>query len=251
MILLLLAQAAAAPPADTALAARYEKCLDLATDAPAAAIAEAGAWTEGRYFARQCRGMAYANLERWEAAASEFTGAAQAAEIARDPRAARYWAQAGNAWLAGGAPEKARAALDAALAAGALQGLELGEARFDRARALVLLHEETAARADLDAALKNASADPLVWLASATLARRAGDLARAKADAVEAYKRSSDDPAVLLEIGNIAYAAGDRAAAAEAWRATAAKRPGSDQARLATERLEALGEAPAKAAPGE
>lgn len=246
MILFLLAQAAApalAPPADPGLAARYEKCLDLATDAPDQAIAEAGAWSNGGYFARQCRGMAYANLERWAAAASEFTAAAQEAEVSRDARAARYWAQAGNAWIAGSEPAKARAALDAALASGALDGLSLGEARFDRARALVLLGDQKAARLDIDAALKTASADPLLWLASATLARRTGDLVRAKADAIEAYKRSSDDPAVLLEIGNIAYAAGDRAGAASAWRETISRRPGSDQARLAEERLQALGEA--------
>ncbi|MBX9813348.1 MAG: hypothetical protein K2X76_01450 [Sphingomonas sp.] len=250
MIFLLLAQAAAplpatpqpAPPADPALAARYERCLDLATDDPERAIADAGEWATGGYFARQCRGMAYAHLDRWAAAAAEFGAAAQAAEIARDARAARYWAQAGNAWLAGGDAAQARAALDAALASGALEGLALGEARFDRARALVLLGDEAGARRDIDAALKTASADPLLWLASATLARRSGDLARAKADAIEAYKRSSDDPSVLLEIGNIAYAGGDRAGAASAWRETIARRPGSDPAKLAEERLRALGE---------
>lgn len=246
MILLLLAQAAAAPPtplpADPALAARYEACLDLATDAPVQAVDRATAWQAegGRFFARQCRGIAYAQLERWTAAANDFIGAAQEAELAHDRHAAHYWAQAGNAWLAAGEPQKARAALDAALAAGTLTGLDLGEARFDRARALVELGDLAGARRDIDAALPNARADPLLWLASATLARRMGDLPRAKADAIEAFQRARDDGAVLLEIGNIAYAEGDRKGAAMAWREAIARRPGTPAAETAQARLDAL-----------
>ncbi len=230
------------PPAPTtpvlSLEARYEACLDLATNAPEHAKAEATEWRlhGGGFFARQCLGMAYSNLQQWAPAADEFATAAEEAEVARDPRAANYWAQAGNARLAGGDPAKARSALDAALAAGTLTGLQLGEAQFDRARALVALDDLKAARVDIDRALENARADPLIWLASATLARRMNDLRRAKADIVEAYDRSRDDAAIHLEIGNIAASAGDANGARGAWQDAIRMAPNSaaaEQARAA------------------
>ena len=240
--------AAAGPvaPDPVSTEARYNACLDLATNAPEQAKVEATQWRTrgGGFFARQCLGMAYANLEQWPPAADEFTTAAQEAEVARDPRAAQYWAQAGNAWLAGGNAQKARAALDAALAAGTLVGLQRGEAQFDRARALVALGEIAAARADMDRATELAAADPLVWLSSATLARRMNDLARARGDIAEAFERSPDDPSVYLEIGNIAATSGDVAAAKNAWADAVRVAPTSAAATQARAALKQFEEAP-------
>ena len=159
------------------------------------------------------------------------------AEVARDSRAANYWAQAGNAWLAASEPAKARVALDAALASGGLTGLQRGEAQLDRARALVALGQPAAARADLDAALKAASEDPLAWLLSATLARRMGDLPRAQADIAEALKRSADDASVQLEAGNIAALAQDEAGARRAWSEAARIAPDTTAGRSAASAL--------------
>lgn len=227
-----------AAPDAVSMEARYNACVDLATNAPEQAKEEATAWrtSGGGFFARQCLGIAYANLEQWPPAADEFTAAAQEAEVARDPRAAHYWAQAGNAWLAGGNAQKARAALDAALAAGTLVGLQRGEAQFDRARALVALGDLAAARTDMDRATELAPADPLVWLSSATLARRMKDLPRARGDIAEAFERSPDDPSVYLEIGNIAASGGDVAGARSAWAdaiRVAPNSPAATQARAA------------------
>ena len=86
----------------------------------------------------------------------------------RDPLASRYWAQAGNAWLATGEPVKAYAALNAALAAGTLTGQDEGEALLDRARSLVAAGQLASARTDLDSALVIVPKDPLAWLLSAT-----------------------------------------------------------------------------------
>lgn len=237
---------AAAPPAadPMSMEARYDACVDLAANAPEQAKTEATLWRTrgGGFFARQCLGIAYANLDQWAPAADEFTAAAQEAEVARDPRAANYWAQAGNAWLAGGNPQKARAALDAALAAGTLVGLQRGEAQFDRARALVALGDMAAARVDMDRAIDLAPADPLVWLSSATLARRMNDLGRAKDDIAEAFQRSPDDPSIYLEIGNIAASSGDEAGARAAWAdaiRVSPKSPAADQARAALKQFDA------------
>lgn len=239
MILLTLAllQAAAAPaPADATLAARYRTCVDLATgDDPAAGVKDAGDWrlAGGRYFARQCAGVAYANLAQWPAAATAFEEAARGAETAKDARAANYWAQAGNAWLAAGDTLKARAALDAALANPALSGLLRGEAELDRARVLAAGGDRAGARIALDRAIVDAGDDPLVWLLSATLARQAGDLSRAKADIGQALRRAGDDAAVQLEAGNIAAATGDEAGAKTAWSQVIRLRPESPEGKAA------------------
>lgn len=213
---LLMLQAAATTPAEPP---RYTECMDLATSDPAKAQEAAGKWRaeEGGFFARQCLGVAYANQERWPSAAGAFEEAAREAETAHDARAANYWAQSGNAWLAAGDAAKAKRALDAALAGAALKDLALGEAYLDRARALVGTGDVVGGRADLDRALVYASTDPLAWLLSATLARRQNDMVRARKDIAEALKRAGDDAAVQLEAGNIAALSGDEAAARAAW----------------------------------
>lgn len=218
MILFALALQAAALPTS-------ESCTILAASDPVAA--ERRAIADRSVGGRVCLGTALAGQDRFVEAAPAFEEAARASELARDGLSARYWAQAGNAWLAGQQPANARAALDAALAAGTLKGLDRGEAALDRARALVALGETKAARGDLDLALKEAADDPLAWLLSATLARRTGDLARAKADIAQALRRSADDAQVQLEAGNIAAASGDEDGAKAAW---------AEAARLAPDR---------------
>ncbi|WP_186729023.1 tetratricopeptide repeat protein [Sphingomonas panacisoli] len=200
---------------------RYRACLDLATSNPEAARNEAERFrlAGGGARARQCLGLAYAMEERWRDAAIAFEAAAQEATTAKDPLATRYWAQAGNAWLATGEPVKAYAALNNALADGTLTGQDKGEALLDRARALVAAGQLAGARTDLDAALDNAPKDPLAWLLSATLARRMKDLPRAQNDIGEALRLSADDASVQLEAGNIAALAGDADAAKKAWEA--------------------------------
>ena len=212
---------AARPPLDE------NTCTALAEHDPAAALRIAGRWriAGGGVAARRCEGVALADQQQWSAAAASFEDAAHAAETARDPRAADCWAQAGNAWLAAGTPARARSALDAALAAGTLTGLPLGEARLDRARALVAVQDMEGARRDIDAALTTAGDDPLAWLLSATLARRTGDLPRAHQDIAQALARAADDPSVQLEAGNIAAASGDASGAQAAWREAVRLRP--------------------------
>jgi tetratricopeptide (TPR) repeat protein len=199
--------------------ARFERCADLASAEPDRALAEASAWrlAGGTVLARRCEGLAYAGRAQFAAAAGAFEQAARAAELAHDPLLPELRAQAGNAWLAAGDPVKAKAALDAALAAGGLSGLALGEAHLDRARALVATGDLGRARPDLDRALVDAKDDPLAWLLSATLARRTGDLARAKADLAQALARASDDASVQLEAGNIAALDRDEAGARGGW----------------------------------
>ncbi len=184
--------------------------------------------------------MSYAARQRWSAAAEAFEQAAREAEVAKDPRAANYWAQAGNARLAEGDRAAAGNALDAALATGSLTGLARGEAQLDRARVRVAAGDLPGARADLDRALRDAPADPLAWLLSATLARRMNDLPRARTDIAEALRRSGDDASVQLEAGNIAGLSDDAGAARAAFEAVRRLAPDSAQARAADAALDTL-----------
>jgi Flp pilus assembly protein TadD len=95
-------------------------------------------------------------------------------------------------------------------------------------------------RADLDLAIKHVPADPLGWLLSATLARKAGDLVRAQSDIAEAAIRSPDDASVALEAGNIAVLSGRDDAARTAWEAAIKLSPNSPSAKAATESLARL-----------
>jgi tetratricopeptide (TPR) repeat protein len=234
----------AGPPRGTGTSpeARYDACVDAATTDPEAGERIAGQWRliGGGFLARQCLGMSYAARERWAAAAEAFEQAAHEAEIAKDERAANYWAQAGNARLAGGDTAGAATALDAALARGSLIGLARGEAQLDRARVRVAAGDLPGARADIDRALKDAPADPLAWLLSATLARRTSDLPRARTDIAQALRRSPDDAAVQLEAGNIAGLSGDTKAARAAFEAVQRIVPDSPQARAAADALDTL-----------
>jgi tetratricopeptide (TPR) repeat protein len=241
------------PTTAPAIDARYRACLSLATSDPKAAENEAESYrlSGGGAKARECLGLAYAQEERWREAATSFEGAAHDADAAKDKLMAKYWAEAGNAWLAASEPVKAHAALDAALAPGTLAGQDKGEALLDRSRALVAAGEMKGARVDLDGALDNAPADPLAWLLSATLARRMGDLPRAKGDIAEALRLSADDASVQLEAGNIAAMDGNADGARAAWQQAVKLAPGSPMAanaRKALTQFDAPEPAPAAAA---
>ncbi|MEP9361264.1 tetratricopeptide repeat protein [Sphingomonas sp. KR3-1] len=239
-LLIFALQTVPAPAAPGKEPPRFTQCMDLATSDPAKGQVDATMWrTEGGgVLARQCLGVSYANQGKWAAAAGAFEDAAREAETGKDPRAPNYWASAGNAWIAGGEPAKARAAIDAALATGTLGGLDLGEAHLDRARAMVALGDMDAARSDIDKATTYAANDPLAWLLSATLARRAGDLPRAAGDITEALRRAGDDPSVQLEAGNIAAASGNEADARAAWNRAIELAPGGAVATAARKALE-------------
>jgi tetratricopeptide (TPR) repeat protein len=219
LLILAAATATAKPPPSTLPRDRGSACAALARSDPARAIAEANAWrlVGGGIPARQCLGLAYVQDERWRSAATVFEQAAREAQSSNDARVGALWSQAGNALLAAGDAARARRDLDSALATGALSDAMRGEVELDRARADVALNDPAAARTDLNRAIQHVPDDPMVWLLSATLARKQGEVDRATADIAEAIKRAPDDPDVALEEGNVHAVAGDLAAARLAW----------------------------------
>ena len=256
LILAVLAAAAQSPlppTADDATVARYRACAALAASNPDSAVETANAWrTEGGgIYARQCLALAYVALERWAPAATVFDQAAREAAEAGDSRGADFWVQSGNAWLAAGEPTRAALAFDAALAMAGITDEMQGEIHLDRARALVALGNDAAARQSVDRALQLVAADPFAWYLSAALARRANDLARAQADSARALERAPDNPDIVLLAGTLAGQAGNRAEAERRYRQVAEQAPDTEAGRQARESLATLREVevPAPATP--
>ena len=247
-ILLALAAAVQAGPAvpagpPTPAAAQFRDCTALVREAPEKAIAAADAWRlkGGGLEARQCLGLAYSAAGRWAPAAAAFEQAAREAELARDASSADFWAQSGNAWLAGGEAANAVKAFDAALATSSLQAELRGEVHLDRARAGVALGDLAAARADLDKGLSLVPGDPLGWYLSAALARRQGDLPRARTDIAKAVELAPREARILLEAGNIAGMSGDVPAARALYARAAQADPEGEPGRAAAAALAANG----------
>ena len=231
--------------ATTDRAARFEACIDQALEDPKSAIITASEWhiAGGGWLAQQCHGFALSEAGDFAAAASMFGDAADAAASGKSVETAKLYAQSGNAALASGDAAAALSALDKALLFSALYAAktqDVGLLRLDRARALVALNKLADAQSELEKAQALAPQDPLVWLLSATLARRNGDYLRAQSDLDVAAKLAPRDPAVALEAGNIAIKRGRVEAARKSWQSAVDIAPDSAEGRAAKSYLAQL-----------
>lgn len=244
-LLLQAAPPAAAQPLPTLNELQFTECLDLARKDAASAITDASLWAQqgGGYLARACQGFALASDFKFDLAIPLLTEAAKGAEERKDPRAARFWAQAGNAAIADDKPADALTALDRALIVAAAN-TEKADIEVDRARALVALNRSDDAETALATARQLGPENGTAWLLSATLARRLSKLPDALTYIQTAAALLPRDPSVALEAGNIAIAAGDEAAARKQWEQTIAIAPTSRQAISAQTQLAALSESP-------
>lgn len=236
------ASPAAAQPLPTLAEVQFAECLDLARKDAPSAVTDASLWGQqgGGYLARACHGFALATDFKFDLAATVLAEAAQGADEKGDPRASRFWAQAGNAAIAAGQPETALGALNKALAATSLDNAERADSEIDRARALVAMDKAADAENALTTARQISPENGTAWLLSATLARRLNKLPDALTYIQTAAALSPRDPAVALEAGNIAIAAGDEAAARKQWEQAIAIAPNSRQANSAQAQLAAL-----------
>jgi tetratricopeptide (TPR) repeat protein len=237
-----LLQLAAAQPLPTLDELQFSECLTLASKDPASAISSASLWAQekGGYLARACHGFALASDFKFDLAVPMLTEAATLAEAKGDPRAARFWAQAGNAAIAAGQPDVAVDALGKSLASNALDNDERADSEVDRARAFVALGKNADGEAALATARQLAPENGAAWLLSATLARRLNKLPDALVFIQTAAALLPIDPAVALEAGNIAIAAGDDNTARKQWEQAIKIAPNSRQAVTARAQLATL-----------
>lgn len=247
-IAFLAAEPAAATPAPAPEASRLKACLEQAQAEPAKAIPAASRWlAEAKGVARalpqQCLGQAYTSLQNWTAAHGAFIAARDAVAPSDRGARARLGAMAGNASLAAGDATTALAELDNAVADASLTGDKalVGSIRADDARALVSLGRNADAAKVLDLARAEAPKDAQVWLLSATLARRMGQLEQARQQIANAAVLDRSDPAIGLEAGVIAELAGDEAAARASWQAVVAAAPDAPEGRSAKAYLAQIG----------
>lgn len=228
---------------------RLTVCQAQARQDPAAAILTASEWEKESTGAdltlpRQCLGLAYVSLLRWEAAELSFLSAREALNHGDPAARARLAAMAGNAALAGNRAQAALTDLEAAQAdaATAANPAFAGEIAADRARALVALGRTADAATALEQARRDAPQLTSAWLLSATLARRGGDLAHAQSHIATAAALAPQDPAVGLEAGVIAVLDGRDNAARATWQSVLAAAPTSPEAETARGYLKQLEE---------
>ncbi|WP_397592101.1 tetratricopeptide repeat protein [Sphingorhabdus sp.] len=241
-LFLLQAAPVAAQPLPTLDEVQFAECLTLAGKDPVSAISSASLWAQekGGYLARACHGFALATDFKIYFAVPILAEAATLAAAKGDPRAARFWAQAGNAAIASGQPDFAVDALSNALVSNTLDINERADSEVDRARAFVALGKNADGEAALATARQLAPENGAAWLLSATLARRLNKLPDALAFIQTAAAVLPSDPAVALEAGNIAIAAGDDNMARTQWEQAIKIAPNSRQATTARAQLAAL-----------
>ncbi len=247
-VLTLLAAQAAATAAPAAEQDRLKECLQQAQSIPSAAIPRASRWLAeakgaARALPQQCLGQAYAGLQKWSAAHDAFLAARDAAVPGDYLTRAHLGAMAGNAALAADDPTTALPELDKAVADAGLTGDQAltGSIESDKARALVALGRDDDAAKALDLARSEAPRDAQVWLLSATLARRMGQLKQAQDQIETAAALDKTDPAIGLEAGVIAELAGDEAAARKSWQSVIAVAPNAPEAKSAEAYLAQIG----------
>jgi tetratricopeptide (TPR) repeat protein len=133
-------------------------------------------------------------------------------------------------------------AFDAALGTPNLTDALRGEVHLDRARAMVALNNQAAARQDIDRAIALVAADPMAWYLSAELARRENNLERASTDINRALGLAADNPDIALLAGTIAGQRGDMVRAEALYRRVATEAPNTDAGRAAQASLATLRE---------
>jgi len=230
------ALAADQPPPDDA--ARYENCIALAKRAPADGWEEALSWTGegGGEPARHCGAVALIGLKQYKEAAARLEDLALRSQDEASLRA-EMLAQAGQAWILAGNPQRAYA--DQTTALKLTPGVS--DLLIDRAESLALAKNWGDALADLDAALGVAPdrVDALTYRATAK--RMTGDLAGAAADAARAIALDSHAQGAWLESGAVKRLQGDAAGARKDWMQVlllAPTTPEADDARLNLEKLD-------------
>jgi tetratricopeptide (TPR) repeat protein len=241
MLVALAATAAFSAPAPVDDSQRYAGCLALAGRDPARAIKAAEDWRASGAGApaSHCLAMAHLAAGHFLRAARELEALAEAGGASALMRA-DVLAQAGEAWLGGGKPNKAYLDFSAALSE-TPTGVPARFARYiDRARALADLRDYTAALADLEQAraIDPGRAQTYVFMASAW--RALGELGPAAKAVAKALAIDPKNVDALLERGNIRRLEGNDKGAKRDWQALLALAPEGPAAEAARVNLAVL-----------
>jgi len=224
---------------ESADAATYERCLNLAKTEPAAARDMAEHWLSrgGDHPADHCYAVALIGLKQYKDGATHLEALAKAMDRAPDSLRADVLDQAAQAWLLQGDP--ARAFADETAALNLLPGQP--DLLVDRAEAAGSEGWYDKAVADLDKVLASDPnrVDALVYRASAN--RQLGKVDIALTDIDKAVSLAPNSVSALLERGDILSLKGDVDGARRDWVRVSELAPGtaaSEAAKTNIERLE-------------
>ena len=190
---------------------RYTECMSLARSEPLKTLPVAEKWHAqgGGLAARHCVATAMFGAGRYTQAAAQFESIARDMGRERPGLRAELWAQAGQAFMEGGAADKAAEAQSRALE------LKSNDADLwvDRGLSYAAMQAWPRAISDFDRALGLRRDDVEILVLRAAAWRNAGNPARAMEDASRALKTAPDHSEALLERGFANLARGDRAQA--------------------------------------
>jgi tetratricopeptide (TPR) repeat protein len=218
--------------------AQYEACMTLLERDPGGALDSAVAWERqgGGDAARHCKALALIRTGEVEDGALELERVAEAMPQAKAALAAELFAQAGQAWIKAGNPQRALYAQN--------QGLKLNpsdvELLVDRALTFGVSGMYFEALDDLNAAVDLAPDNPDVYAMRAAAYRQLESPDLAEENVAQALKLSPSHPAALLERGYLRRDKGDLAGARTDWLTVIQVLPGTDIAGEAQRNIEKL-----------
>ena len=218
--------------------AQYQACMSLLDRDPAGALDSAVEWEKqgGGDAARHCKALALIRTGEVEDGALELERVAEAMPQGKAPLAAELFAQAGQAWIKAGNPQRALYAQN--------QGLKLNpkdvQLLIDRAMTYGTSGMYFEALDDLNVAAELAPEDPEIYAMRAAAYRQleTPDLAEENID--QALKLSPSHPGALLERGYLRRAKGDIEGARADWLTVIQVTPGTDIANEAQKNIEKL-----------
>ncbi|WP_119301624.1 tetratricopeptide repeat protein [Dongia deserti] len=205
---------------------------------PGGALDSAVEWERqgGGDAARHCKALALIRTGEVEDGALELERVAQAMPQDKAPLAAELFAQAGQAWIKAGNPQRALYTQD--------QGLKLDpnnvELLIDRALTYGTSGMYFEALDDLNAAVDLSPNNPDVYAMRAAAYRQLENPDLAEDNIEQALKLSPSHPAALLERGYLRRAKGDVAGARTDWLTVIQVQPGTDLASEAQKNIQKL-----------
>ena len=218
--------------------AQYQACMSLLDRDPAGALDSAVEWEKqgGADAARHCKALALIRTGEVEDGALELERVAEAMPQAKAPLAAELFAQAGQAWIKAGNPQRALYAQN--------QGLKLNpkdvQLLIDRAMTYGTSGMYFEALDDLNVAAELTPEDPEVYAMRAAAYRQLETLDLAEENIDQALKLSPSHPGALLERGYLRRAKGDVEGARTDWLTVIQVMPGTDIANEAQKNIEKL-----------
>ena len=218
--------------------AQYQACMVLVERDPSGALDSAVEWEKqgGGDAARHCKALAMIRTGDVEGGALELERVAEQMPQLKAPLAAQLFAQAGQAWIKAGNPQRALYAQN--------QGLKLNpkdpDLLVDRALTYGSSGMYFEALDDLNVAVDLRPDDPDIYAMRAAAYRQLENPDLAEDNVEQALKLSPSHPGALLERGYLRRAKGDLVGARSDWLTVIQVMPGTDIANEAQHNIEKL-----------